>query len=92
MSTKNESMLKLVPPGSPPDLHLRGWMDEPGIGKALTAREQKILDRHDEQMLVVDATGCKARFGASVMGDIERHAATDQPSRDPLRHGRPPSE
>ena len=77
MSTKNESVLGLMPPNSPPTLHVGGWIDEPGVGKALTTREQTIRDRHHEQMLVIDATGCKTRFGMAVMGDLERHAAIE---------------
>jgi hypothetical protein len=77
MGTKNESVLGLAPLRAPPTLQISGWKEEPGVGRAVSKREQTILGLHHEQTLVIDAIGCKTRFGMATIGDIQRHAATE---------------
>ena len=77
MGKKNESVLGLAPLTSPPALQANGWQEVPGVGRAVSKREQTILGLHHEQTLVIDATGCKTRFGMATMADIQQHAATE---------------
>jgi hypothetical protein len=66
VNARSTSILGL-PPISPPDIP---------VNRAITRREERILEAFHEDVLIIDATAAKAEYGMFKFGEVQQCAST----------------